>query len=301
MHMQTIENSSQQQGDLVLIHNVPMLKAIANNWAQVEAFQARPDDIIIATYPKAGTTWVSEIVDMVCNNGDVEKSCQAPIYYRVPYMEFFAPEESDIPGIKYLNSMASPRLIKTHLPVQLLPKSVWENNCKVIYVARNAKDVAVSFFHFYQSVQMLQDVGSWEEFLQKYIAGEVSYGSWYDHVKGWWEKRQEHRILYLFYEDMKEDPAREIRKVMRFLEKDLGEEVQEKIVRHTSFQAMKENPMTNYETISHEVLDQTVSPFMRKGITGDWKNHFTVAQSEVFDADYAQKMEGSELHFRTEI
>lgn len=32
----------------------------------------------------------------------------------------------------------------------------------------------------------------------------VSFGSWYDHVKGWWEKRKDYRILYLFYEDMKE-------------------------------------------------------------------------------------------------
>lgn len=32
----------------------------------------------------------------------------------------------------------------------------------------------------------------------------VSYGSWYQHVKEWWELRQTHPVLYLFYEDMKE-------------------------------------------------------------------------------------------------
>ncbi|XP_030064674.1 sulfotransferase 1 family member D1 [Microcaecilia unicolor] len=295
--MENAGNSSHHQEDLVLIHNVPMLKSIANNWEQVEGFQARPDDLIIATYPKAGTTWVSEIVDIVHNNGDVAKSSQAPIYYRVPYMEFFMHPEKNIPGMRYLNSMASPRLIKTHLPVQLLPKSMWENKCKIIYMARNAKDVAVSFFYFHHNIKALPDVGTWEEFLQKYIAGKVSYGSWHDHVKGWWKKRQEHPILYLFYEDMKEDPANEIRKLMRFLEKDLREEVLEKIIHHTSFQFMKKNPMTNYEGLSHD----TVFPFMRKGITGDWKNHFTVAQNEIFDADYARKMEGSGLQFRTEI
>lgn len=34
-------------------------------------------------------------------------------------------------GVEDLNDMRSPRLVKTHLPVQLLPFSFWKNNCKV--------------------------------------------------------------------------------------------------------------------------------------------------------------------------
>lgn len=37
------------------------------------------------------------------------------------------------------------------------------------------------------------------------------------------------------------------------------------------------------------------------GKVGDWKNHFTVAQSEQFDEDYKQKMTDPTLKFRTEI
>ena len=32
----------------------------------------------------------------------------------------------------------------------------------------------------------------------------VSWGSWYDHVKGYWLEKERKNILYLFYEDMKE-------------------------------------------------------------------------------------------------
>ncbi|XP_029462887.1 sulfotransferase 1 family member D1-like [Rhinatrema bivittatum] len=288
-----------QRPELKYIHGVPLIKYFAENWDQVEVFKARPDDLLISTYPKAGTTWMSEIVDTILNNGDTEKSKRDAIYIRVPFLEFEVPEV--LKGTEQLVDLPSPRVIKTHLPIELLPQTFWDNNCKMIYVARNAKDVAVSYYHFYQMAKVYPEPGTWEEFLQKYMDGEVSYGSWHNHVKGWWEKKQKYRILYLFYEDMKEDPKREIRKVMKFLEKDLGEDVLENIVHHTSFQVMKENPMANYETIPTCVMDHSISPFMRKGIAGDWKNYFTVAQNKAFDADYTRKMAGTGLRFRTEL
>lgn len=60
-----------------------------------------------------------------------------------------------------------------------------------------------------------------------------------------------------------QDPKREIRKVMEFLGKNLKEEVLDKIVYHTSFDVMKNNPMTNYIDDKH--LNHKLSPFMRKG------------------------------------
>ncbi|XP_030064680.1 sulfotransferase 1 family member D1-like isoform X1 [Microcaecilia unicolor] len=285
--------------ELKCVRGLPLIKYFAENWEQVEKFQARPDDLLISTYPKAGTTWISEIVDQILNDGDIEKSKRDAIFIRVPFLEFAVP--GVLKGTEQLAAMPPPRVIKTHLPVEFLPQSFWDKNCKMIYVARNAKDVAVSFYHFYQMAKVHPDPGTWEEFLQKYMDGKVSYGSWYDHVKGWWEKKKDYRILYLFYEDMKENPKREIRKVMKFMEKDLGEEVLERIVRDTSFKIMKENSMANYDTIPTCVMDHSISPFMRKGIAGDWKNHFTVAQNEAFDADYAKKMGQTSLRFRTEV
>lgn len=64
---------------------------------------------------------------------------------------------------------------------------------------------------------------------------------------------------------------------------------------------MKNNSMANYTTLSPDIMDHSISAFMRKGISGDWKTTFTVAQNERFDADYAKKMEGCGLSFRTQL
>lgn len=100
---------------------------------------------------------------------------------------------------------------------------------------------------------------------------------------------------------MKENPKCEIQKILKFLEKDIPEEILNKILYHSSFSVMKENPSANYTTMMKEEMDHSVSPFMRKGISGDWKNQFTVAQYEKFEEDYVKKMEDSTLKFRSEI
>ncbi|XP_043940839.1 sulfotransferase 1C1-like [Protopterus annectens] len=280
------------------VQGVPLMDLIADSYELVANFQAKPDDVLVATYPKAGTTWMQEIVDMIDNEGDVEKCKRAPTHIRFPFIEFFLPPPLKS-GIEDAENMPSPRKLKTHLPFHLMPKSFWEQRSKVIYVARNAKDNAVSYYFFEKMTKA--PPRSWEEFLTTFMQGNVGWGSWYDHVKGFWEKKDQHQILYLFYEDMKKNPEQEIRKVMKFLEKDLPDHVISKIIEHTSFSSMKKNPMANYSTMPSGLLDQSFHKFMRKGDVGDWKNHFTVAQNEVFEEDYKKKMAGTSLRFHTEI
>ncbi|XP_004704380.1 sulfotransferase 1C1 [Echinops telfairi] len=282
------------------INGILMTKMISDNWDKIWNFQAKPDDLLIATYAKAGTTWTQEIVDMIQNDGDVQKCQRANTFDRHPFIEWTLPPPLNS-GLDLANKMPSPRTLKTHLPAQLLPPSFWEEHSKIIYVARNAKDCLVSYYHFSRMNKMVPDPGTWEEYIETFKEGKVLWGSWYDHVKGWWDAKDKHRILYLFYEDMKEDPKREIQKILKFLEKEISEEILNKILYHTSFDIMKQNPMANYTTLPTSIMDHSISPFMRKGMPGDWKNHFTVAQNEEFDKDYKKKMSGSTLTFRTEI
>ncbi|XP_041432894.1 sulfotransferase 1C4 isoform X1 [Xenopus laevis] len=267
------------------IEGVSLPSTLCDVWDSICNFQAREDDILIATYPKAGTTWMQEIVDLILQEGDVQKSMRAPIFIKVPFIEIVPPKPMPS-GVELAQKMASPRILKTHFPINLVPPSFLEKKVKVVYVARNAKDCMVSYYYFQKMNKILPDPGTWDSYFSAFLAGDVPWGSWFDHVIGWWKAVDKHQILFIFYEDMIKDPMHEIRKVMKFLGKDLSDEVLENIKYRTSFQAMKENPMSNYTTLPKAIFDQTISPFMRKGTVGDWKTHFSVAQNIIFDEEY---------------
>lgn len=65
-----------------------------------------------------------------------------------------------------------------------------------------------------------------------------------------------------------QDPKHEIQKVMQFMGRNLNETILDKIVQETSFEKMKENPMTNRSAVPTSILDQSIFPFMRKGLWG---------------------------------
>uniref|UniRef100_A0A8C1GKR8 Sulfotransferase n=1 Tax=Cyprinus carpio TaxID=7962 RepID=A0A8C1GKR8_CYPCA len=277
------------------IQGIPLLERVVKYWPRVEKFQASEEDLLIATYPKAGTTWTQEVVDSILNEGDVEKCKRAPTQVRMPFLEMTAPDGSSS-GITKLEVMDPPRVIKTHLPIQLVPRSFWDAGCKVIYMARNPKDTVVSYYHFDRMHLYQPDIC-----LVLCKMGILGWGSWYDHVKGYWKERHNKKILYILYEDMKEDPVREVTRIAQFLKRQLSKSTIEHIVQMTAFSAMRENPMANYSTIPDTIFDRTASEFMRKGEVGDWKNHFSAGEDAAFEEHYRKIMSDCPIPIRFTI
>ena len=58
------------------------------------------------------------------NDCDFEKAKSISIEERSPFLEF------PYPGIKYVNNISSPRIIKTHMPIDFLPDNL-ESKTKV--------------------------------------------------------------------------------------------------------------------------------------------------------------------------
>lgn len=69
-----------------------------------------------------------------------------------------------VPGYEFIPNIQSKRFIKTHLPFSLLPPSIMNEQAKVVYVARNPKDVIVSYYHLSRLYRTTGYVNDFEQF-----------------------------------------------------------------------------------------------------------------------------------------
>ncbi|XP_013068532.2 sulfotransferase 1A1-like [Biomphalaria glabrata] len=266
----------------------------------VKTFHVRADDVFLVTYPKAGTTWLQEIVWLLMHEGDFEGALATPVYIRSPFLEFKDLTLNEI-GLDLASTMPSPRVIKTHLPLKLAPREILVKKPKVIILFRNPKDVCVSYFNFYKCSSSFGNFqGDWPEFLAMFCEGHVDHGSWFDFTKSWWPLRELTNVKLVFYEDLKRNPFGIIKELADFLGKQHLDDVTiSRIAAHCSFEKMRENPMTNHQDVYS--INSQVSPLMRKGQVGDWKSVFTVQQNEDFTQIYLDKLSHLEIPFTYQL
>ncbi|KAI5627344.1 sulfotransferase family 2, cytosolic sulfotransferase 2 [Silurus asotus] len=256
-----------------------------------EDFTFRPDDVLIVTFPKSGTTWMQEIVPLIHSEGDLTPVHTIPNWDRAPWLE-------DQRAIQLnLEQKPSPRIFTTHFHHSMMNESYFKVKPKVIYVIRNPKDVFTSSFYFYGMAPFLVNPGTADEFLEKFLNSKIIFGSWFEHVKGWLSAKDQDHIFYISYEELIQDLKGSVTKIAQFLEKPLSPEVIDKIAENCLFKNMKQNKMSNYSLVPVKFMDQKKSKFFRKGIAGDWKNLLTEAQVEKFNTFYKESMKDVKYNF----
>ncbi|XP_075047743.1 LOW QUALITY PROTEIN: sulfotransferase 2B1-like [Mixophyes fleayi] len=242
------------------------------------------DDIFNVTYPKSGTNWMIEILSLIKYKGDATLSNSIPIYSRAPWYE------TNVFRTQQMKDLVPPRMMSSHLPFNMFAKSFFKSQAKIIYTMRNPKDVIASLFHFTKILSIYKEVEQFQEFLEDFLQGNAMYGSWFEHVKGWMQMKDDSRFFFITYEELLQDLRGSVVRICKFLGKELDDAQIDSVVEHSTFKVMKENKMSNWSQMSPEILNQSKGSFLRKGTAGDWKNIFTVAQSEYFDKVYQEKM-----------
>ncbi|XP_063921563.1 luciferin sulfotransferase-like [Zophobas morio] len=260
----------------------------------LDNLQVSENDIWICSFPKCGTTWTQEMVWMIINNLDFERA-KRPLDERSPFVEFsmlyddreLFDKKPDYKPALYLHdsighykSLKSPLLVKSHLPIDLLPKQLREGSKKpkIVYVARDPRDVCISYYHHSKLIEGFK--GTCEEFCELFLAGKVPYAPYWQHVLPFWEKRNNLNVLYLKYEDMKKDLPSIVRQVAAFVGRSLTNEQVQILANHLSFESMSKNKAVNKEEHienkrRNNLTDYQEGKFMRSGKVGDYKTSMT--------------------------
>jgi len=271
-------------------------------------------DVWVVTLPKCGTTWTQEMVWLLANDLDYE-SAKVPLHARYHFLEFAALHNplhvkklmdkakelvpnlpisyEDIMGIRTEHR----RFVKSHLPMSLNPPDLI-NKAKVVYVARNPKDMLVSYYHHLKLMKIQGFNKDLETLFEYFIKGQTLETPFFPHVLEAWNLRHHPNMCFIFFEDMKRDLKGVITKVAKFLGKSLTEEQLDKLAQHLHFDNFKKNPYVNSEEMKMiPGLADNERSFIRKGKTGDWKNHFTPEMERRMDAWVKENQRGTDLTF----
>ncbi|XP_048730851.2 sulfotransferase 1B1-like [Ostrea edulis] len=276
---------------------LPLKQDAKKRFEEIRNLECRKDDVILAVFPKSGTHWVWEIACMLLKN---------KAEYTKETKEFLFLEA--IPDISLVDNIPSPRPLNTHVPYRWLPKQHIENGGKIIHVLRNPKDVAVSMYHHFDNTKEFGEVPDFKTFYEAQYLGPVKpFGGWFAYEKEFEEAEANDTrgtIFTVHYESMKKNPIEETKRLAKFLDVDVNDEIIAEIAEKCSFRKLKEANATvkDHSRLSklHPNAREIMMKMYRKGEIGDWKNHFTVAMNEQFDAKFKEEMKDSKIQVQYE-
>ncbi|XP_067134025.1 sulfotransferase ssu-1-like [Centruroides vittatus] len=277
-------------------------------------YKPKRGEIYVVTYPKCGTTWMQCIIMCIVRKG---RPIANTLDYakNSPFIEFA--------GADALDYTEDPGAIKTHLPFSLTPFSP---HAKYIYVARNPKDCCVSFYHHTKMIGFYNfSDGTFDEYFELFVKGETDFGDYFDHHLSWYERKDDPNVYFLTYEDLKSDTRGEILKLAKFMGEEHYEtlvnnpDILDKVLEYSSVNYMKKTMNESFDDLfikTPDNLDNLPSgvrafaeymkkhprfskkadgQFVRKGIVGDWKNHFSPEQERRMEERIKEKTKGSDL------
>ncbi|KAE8802400.1 Sulfotransferase 17 [Hordeum vulgare] len=231
--------------------------------AMQRSLSTRPGDVLLASFPKCGTTWLKALIFATMTRAAYPPASPShPLRRLNPHDCVILVDRLFAVGREaVLDRLPSPRLMCTHMPLSVLPPSISGGpDCKIVYICRDQKDMVVSMWHF-----------------AKRVRPDIS--------------------LQEVFETMFQNPVDKVRKLAQFLGRPFSDTEEEagavaEIVELCSLEHLK-NLEANKKGSQGVFLKFSYDSYFRKGVVGDWVNHLTPDMAKCLDAIFEEKFKGS--------
>jgi Sulfotransferase domain len=223
-------------------------------------FAVFPDDTLVVSYPRSGNTWTRFLI---ANLVHPEKTIT------FANIESLIPDTSSISS-RALKRISRPRIIKSH--------DYFDHRYpKVIYIVRDPRDVALSYYDFQRKYRHIEDKHPLERYVDDFVNGRLisaSWGTWAENVGSWMAARgHTENFLLLRFEDMLEDTQRELVRVAQFLNLAVTSETLERAIVNSAADRMRQMEKQEEGQWVATKKHRKDIPFVRVAKSGGWKTN----------------------------
>ena len=170
--------------------------------AMAKGVTSYDDDVWIVSYPKSGNTWTRFLIANLIAGGETVD--WSNIERRVPDIYYNRDPQ--------LLALPRPRYFKSH-------EAYRPDYRRVVFIVRDPRDVAVSYYHFVRKAKMLPVDATMDDFMTKFMQGQIDpYGNWGENVGSWLgARRGTANFIVVRYEDLLENTETELGRIADML------------------------------------------------------------------------------------
>jgi hypothetical protein len=238
----------------------------------------RSDDTFIVSYPRSGNTWTRFLVAHLLHP---QKSVTfANIERLIP--------DAEAQSNRYMRRAPSPRIIKTH--------SYFDPRYpRVIYVVRDPRDVALSYYDFSRKYRHFDDSYPLDRYVGDFVNGRLNsgpgWGTWGENVASWvFARGARPGFLLLRYEDIKAGPELELTRLAEYFGIAATPELLRTTVDRSSAERMRQlEKIQGKDWVSTKNRRDDI-PFIRTAVAGGWRNKLSAESVAEIEAAWGNIM-----------
>lgn len=273
-------------------------------------YRPRPGDVVIATYPKCGTTWMQQIVSLLIFQSSEPR----------PIGEIGAWVDRRLDPIEAVmarfEAQSHRRFLKCHIPYDGMPI---HSEVRYIHVARDGRDTCLSFHNQVsrfrgETLRQLDAAGLGDEtigrpfpkipadprvffhmWLREGVGGAEDGSpqlSYFDFEATYWSARQEPNLLLVHYRDLKADLEGEMRRVAAFLEIAIPDVVWPSLVEAASFTEMRRHGAALMPRVM-KMFSGGPADFFQKGENDRWRGVLDEEDLAAYERKVAMRLSAS--------